>query len=110
MSPILRIASQALTAMSDQAHDTQLAITQILLRSGWEKSSLGKIVRKVKTPFQTAPKIYFLDTVGTRMFVREQGGRVTSKVELTEGMSHAEILAAAKILNNLAVKFMQGSD
>jgi hypothetical protein len=82
----------------------QLAITQILLRGDWEKTSLGKIVKKVKAPFQQTPKMYFLETQGNTMFVRDQTGRVHARVDLTNVITHAQIMGAAKTLNNAAVK------
>jgi len=97
-SMILRVASRYMEA---DTHDTQLAINQILMRNGWSPGPNGKLIKKVKAPFQMSPKIYVLETLRDGdLAVRDNGGRVLSKVDITDDMSNAQILDAAKRLNN----------
>jgi hypothetical protein len=92
-------------------HDTQLAITQILLRSGWEQGIGGRIIKKVKVPMQHSPKIYSLEALRDGYIAtKDREGRVHGKVKLKPGMSNSDIMNAAKVLNSAAAKVVMASD
>lgn len=94
-----------LKILAFDTHDLQLAITQIMLRNGWEQTSLGKIVRKVKAPYSNTPKLYILDVAkGGKLIVRDREGRVTARVDLAQIKTTDQIMEAARILNNGAAK------
>ncbi len=90
--------------------DTQLAITQILLRNGWENAH-GRIIKKVKAPFKYSPDIYvLLPLPNDKLGVRDPRGNFTKKVELKSVLTNAEIMQAASALNSGVVKIVQASD
>jgi hypothetical protein len=94
-----RIVARFLQARD--TYDTQLAINQILLRSGWEMGVSGKLIKKVRVPLQQSPKVYTLEPLKDGdLVVRDNGGRVTSKVDLSELVSNAQIMGAARRLND----------
>lgn len=96
---VLRVAA-AFQKWSD-TYDTQLAINQILIRNGWEQASNGKLIRRVRVPFQHTPKVYVLETLRDGdLAVRDNGGRVLTKVDLSDHMSNTQIMDAAKRLNS----------
>lgn len=103
MSMILRIAAAFLDRMyrtGPDVHDTQLAIKQILLRSGWGEIG-GRVTKRVKHPFKSMPVLVRLEEVGDGdLIVRDQGGRVLSKVDVSELQTNAQIMDAARKLNN----------
>jgi hypothetical protein len=93
--------------------DTQLAITQILLRKGWEETSTGKIMRKVRGPFDRTPKLFFvITTPNGKMMVRDQTGKVYPKsiIELSSISTKSDILEAAIKLNNGVVRVVQADE
>jgi hypothetical protein len=92
-------------------HDTQLAITQILLRSGWEQGLGGRVIKKVKVPMQHSPKIYSLEALRDgHLVTKDRDGRVYSKVKLKPNMSNSDIMSAAKALNSAAAKVVVASN
>lgn len=93
--------SEKLILLTAGVYDTQLAITQILLRNGWELGSTGKVIKKVKSAFQGSSLIYILDThISDKLFVKDREGRVKSKVDLMDSMTNDQIMEAAKTLNH----------
>jgi hypothetical protein len=116
MTSILRVAALALQARSipppgADTYDTQLAITQILLRSGWEQGVGGRVIKKVKAPLQSSPKIYVLEALRDgHLATRDRDGRVLAKVPLKPSMSHSDIMNAAKTLNNGAAKLVMADE
>ena len=98
--------SEKLILLAAGIYDTQLAITQILLRNGWELGSTGKVIKKVKPAFQGPPIIYVLDThISDKILVKDRDGRVVSKVDLIDPMTNDQIMEAAKVLNQKAKAF-----
>jgi hypothetical protein len=110
MSMILRIAAHfarsiAPPSTTPDTFDTQMAISQILLRSGWEKTSLGKIIKKTTSRYQMGPVVYMLDTLPNgKMVVKDSRQTVLVKVDLTTLKSPSDIMSAAKKLNSAAAK------
>jgi hypothetical protein len=85
--------------------DTQLAITHILLANGWAMNNFGKVVKEYRSPFQQARKFYILETAPNGfMFVRDQSGKVWSRVDLSKVATNDQIMQAARELNNGAAK------
>jgi hypothetical protein len=111
---ILRVASRALQAkpeLQQDTYDTQMAITQILLRNKWEQGIGGRIIKKVKSTLQSSPKIYVLDvSKDGLLLVKDRDGRVSSKVVIKPHMSNSEIMAAARTLNDGAAKLVMADD
>jgi hypothetical protein len=92
-------------------YDTQMAITQILLRSGWEQGMGGKVIKKTKAPLQSSPKVYVLEKLKDgNLATRDRDGRVLAKVPLKPSMSHGDIMNAAKALNNAAAKMVVANE
>ena len=92
--------SEKLILLTAGVYDTQLAITQILLRNGWELGSTGKVIKKVKSAFQGSLQVFSLDThVKDKILVKDREGRVTAKIDLFEAMTNDQIMEAAKTLN-----------
>lgn len=112
MSSILKVAAQFISRYSmPETNDAQLSIMQILLRSGWENSFSGKLIKKVKSPFSASPSIYTLETLKDGdLIVKDRGGRVLAKVDMKGPMSAPEIMNAARTLNNGVAKVMKGSE
>jgi hypothetical protein len=88
-----------------------MAVTQILLRSGWEQGIGGRVIKKVKAPLQSSPKVYVLEMLRDgHLATRDRDGRVLAKVRLKPSMSNSDIMNAAKMLNNAAAKLMMADD
>lgn len=95
---VLRVASRFFEARDTR--DTQLAINQILMREGWSEGVRGKLIKRVKAPFQMSPKVYVLESLpGDVLAVKDSGGSVTSKVDLTHLETPNEIWSAAQKLD-----------
>lgn len=112
LSSIHKVASRYLLARSlppvSDINDAHMAIMQILMRSGWEQGYGGKVIKKVKAPFQHAPKIFTLETLRDGdMLVKDPGGRVLSKVDLKTPISYDGIMNAARVLNSGPQKVMK---
>jgi hypothetical protein len=101
---MIKTVAQNLILLANGVYDTQLAITQILLRNNWEVNNLGKTVKKVKNLYQNTPKLFILETIQNKMFVKDNTGKVVSKVELGDAMTIDQIMNAAKVLNNGVTK------
>lgn len=106
---VLRVAQIALSipppAQVTDTYDTQMAIKQILLRSGWAMGPRGKLLKKVKQPFRSSFKTYFVEVLPSgRMITRDQTGRVSAKVDLHRVRGTSAIMEAARALNNGAPK------
>jgi len=117
LSSILKVAAryllakQGLPGQSNDINDVHMAIKQILMNSGWESGFGGKIIKKVKGPFQQTPKVFTLDILRDGdMLVKDQGGRVLSKVDLKMPLSYDGIMNAARTLNSGPQKIMKGSE
>lgn len=115
MTMILRIAARSLEALqpvTDETHDSQMAVTHLLLQNGWKSGIGGKVIKQVKGPHQHTPKTYVLDMLrdGHMAVLDRQSGKVLAKVRLKAQMSNSDIMNAAKTLNNGAAKLVMAGE
>lgn len=88
----------------------QLAITHILLSNGWMMNNFGKVVKPYKVQFQQSKKFYILETSANgAMYVRDQAGKVFSRVDLSKVENNNQIMQAAKVLNDGAANVKAAS-
>jgi hypothetical protein len=105
----MREKGPKLKILAFDSYDMQLAITQILLRAGWEQTSMGKIVKKVKQALTNTPMLYILDTAKDgKLVVRDRDGRIYARVDPSQLNSNNAIMEAARTLNNGAAKLVMG--
>jgi len=111
MGFLTRIASRVakIWTAKNNAFDTEMAIKQILLRSGWQELN-GKIQKRVKSKHESFPKIYVVDTISNKMLVKGHGGKIISKVDLSSIVTPDDIHKAAKTLNDSVMKVVLRHD
>ncbi len=111
MKSLSKIASRVAKTWvaKNDAFEAEEAIKKVLLQSGW-KDSNGKIQKRVKSRFETFPKLFTIDSVSGKMLVKGQGGKIVSKVDLSDIVTRNDIQQAAKALNDGVVKVASASN